>query len=128
MPAQPTVAAGSETIAVGTISVPNAESIVTASVLHVGQQIGNGSIVAQVAGRPVFAFAGSTPMYRSLGGGESGPDIAQLQQDLASIGYGITDSAASYGASTSAASPSSTSKTATRRRRRHSPGAATRLA
>jgi hypothetical protein len=42
-------------------------------------------------------------MYRSLAGGESGPDIAQLQQDLAGMGYGITDTAGSYGASTSAA-------------------------
>jgi hypothetical protein len=97
------VAAGSETITVGSISVPGAESVVTANVLHVGQRIGNGAVVAQVAGRPVLAFAGSTPMYRSLVGGESGPDIAQLQQDLASIGYGITDSARSYGTSTSAA-------------------------
>lgn len=97
------VAAGSETITVGSISVANAESIVTANVLHVGERIGNGSVVAQVAGRPVFAFAGNTPMYRSLAGGESGPDIAQLQQDLNSIGYGITDSSGSYGQSTSAA-------------------------
>jgi hypothetical protein len=97
------VAAGSETITIGSISVPNAESIVTASVLHVGERIGNGSVVAQVAGQPVFAFAGNTPMYRSLAGGESGPDIGQLQQDLTSIGYGITDSSGSYGPSTSAA-------------------------
>ena len=60
------VAAGSETITVGSISVPNAESIVTANVIHVGEPIANGTVVAQVAGRPVFAFAGSTPMYRSL--------------------------------------------------------------
>ena len=97
------VAAGSETITIGAISVPNAESIVTADVIHSGEQIGNGAVVAQVAGRPVFVFTGSTPMYRSLARGESGPDVAQLQQDLASIGYAITDSPGSYGASTSAA-------------------------
>jgi len=97
------VAAGGETVTVGAISVPGAESIVTANVLHVGERIGNGAVVAQVAGRPVLAFAGNTPMYRSLGGGESGPDIAQLQQDLAGIGYGIADNAGSYGPSTSAA-------------------------
>jgi hypothetical protein len=97
------VAAGSETITAGAISVPGAESIVTANVVHVGERIGNGAVVAQVAGRPVLAFAGSTPMYRSLAGGESGPDIAQLQKDLAGIGYGITDSTGSYGPSTSAA-------------------------
>jgi hypothetical protein len=97
------VAAGSETIAVGTISVPNAESIVTANVVRAGEQIGNGAVIAQVAGRPVFAFAGDTPMYRSIVSGESGPDIAQLQQDLAAIGYTITDSSGTYGPSTSAA-------------------------
>ena len=97
------VAAGIETITVGSINVPGAESIVTARVLHVGEQIGNGRVIAQVAGRPVFVFAGSTPMYRSLSAGESGPDIAQLQTDLASIGYTITDTSGSYGSSTSAA-------------------------
>jgi peptidoglycan hydrolase-like protein with peptidoglycan-binding domain len=97
------VAAGSETITVGAISVPNAQSVVTAHVIHVGEPIGNGAVVAQVAGRPVFVFAGGTPMYRSLQYGDSGPDIAQLQQDLASIGYTITDTSGTYGSSTSAA-------------------------
>ena len=97
------VAAGNETIAVGSISVPGAQSIVTANVVHVGRPIVNGSVVAQVAGRPVFAFAGKTPMYRSLASGETGPDVAQLQRDLASIGYTIDDTAGTYGPSTSAA-------------------------
>ncbi len=97
------VAAGSETVAIGSVSAPGAESIVTAGVLHVGQTVGNGTVVAQVAGRPVFAFGGSTPMYRTLMSGESGADIAQLQHDLGSLGYGITDTAGSYAASTSAA-------------------------
>ena len=97
------VAAGSETITVGSISVPGAQSIVTADVVRVGARLGNGSVVAQVAGRPVFAFAGKTPMYRSLASGDSGPDVAQLQHDLADIGYTITDTAGTYGPSTSAA-------------------------
>jgi Putative peptidoglycan binding domain len=97
------VAAGSETIAVGSISVPGAQSIVTANVVRVGRRLRNGSVVAQVAGRPVFAFAGQTPMYRSLASGDTGPDVAQLQRDLASIGYSITDTAGTYGPSTSAA-------------------------
>lgn len=97
------VAAGSETIAVGSISVPGAQSIVTAAVVHVGARIGNGSVVAQVAGRPVFAFAGQTPMYRSLASGATGPDVTELQHDLESLGYTISDTAGTYGASTSAA-------------------------
>jgi hypothetical protein len=97
------VAAGNETITVGSISVPGAQSIVTADVVHVGTRVGNGSVVAQVAGRPVFAFAGQTPMYRNLISGESGPDVTQLQHDLADIGYTITDTAGTYGSSTSAA-------------------------
>jgi hypothetical protein len=95
--------AGTETISVGSISVPNAESVVTANVVHVGQTIGNGTVVAQVAGQPAFVFAGSTPMYRSLQSGDSGADVAQLQHDLASIGYSISDTSGTYGASTSAA-------------------------
>ncbi len=97
------VAAGNETITVGSISVPGAQSIVTANVVHVGRRIVNGSVVAQVAGRPVFAFAGKTPMYRSLASGDTGPDVAQLQHDLESLGYTIDDTAGTYGPSTSAA-------------------------
>jgi peptidoglycan hydrolase-like protein with peptidoglycan-binding domain len=97
------VAAGSETISVGSIAVANAESVVTANVVHVGERIGNGAVVAQIAGQPVFVFAGDTPMYRSLSAGETGPDIAQLQRDLISIGYDITDTSGTYGASTSSA-------------------------
>ncbi len=95
--------AGTETVTVGSISVPNAQSVVTANVVHVGQTIGSGTVVAQVAGRPVFAFAGSTPMYRSLQSGDSGADIAQLQHDLAALGYSISDTSGTYGASTSGA-------------------------
>jgi hypothetical protein len=97
------VAAGSETITVGSISVPGAQSIVTADVVRVGARLRNGGVVAQVAGRPVFAFAGQTPMYRSLASGDTGPDVAQLQRDLAGIGYTVTDTAGTYGPSTSAA-------------------------
>lgn len=95
------VAAGSESITVGSISVPGAQAVVTAKVLAVGQRAGNGTVVAQVAGRPVFSFAGQTPMYRSLSAGDTGPDVLQLQHDLESIGYGIGDTAGTYGASTS---------------------------
>ena len=95
------VAAGSEAITVGTIDVPGAQSIVTAGVVAVGERISNGMIVAQVAGRPVFAFAGQTPMYRNLSSGDTGPDVSQLQHDLESLGYGIGDTAGTYGPSTS---------------------------
>jgi peptidoglycan hydrolase-like protein with peptidoglycan-binding domain len=97
------VAAGSETVTVGAISVAGAESVVTANVVHAGEEIGSGTVIAQVAGRPVFLFAGDTPMYRSFVSGESGPDVAQLQHDLAGLGYSITDTAGTYGPSTSAA-------------------------
>src|SRR5579872_3169891 len=97
------VAADTETIDVGSITVPNAESIVTADVVHVGETIGDGTVIAQVAGRPVFAFAGGTPMYRSLQYGDSGADVTELQQDLAALGYSIIDTSGTYGLSTSAA-------------------------
>jgi hypothetical protein len=72
-------------------------------VIHVGQTVGNGTVIAQVAGRPVFVFVGTTPMYRTLTAGEAGADIAQLQSDLSGIGFGITDTSGSYGDSTGAA-------------------------
>lgn len=46
-----------------------------------------GSVIVEVAGRPLFVFQGTVPAYRNLSEGESGTDVAQLQAGLQSLGY-----------------------------------------
>jgi Putative peptidoglycan binding domain len=52
-----------------------------------GQTISNGEQLAAVDGEPLFALAGRVPAWRDMTPGESGPDVAELQKALASLGY-----------------------------------------
>src|SRR6266702_4000905 len=69
----------------GSVNVPGAQPIVTARPPRVGSVVADGSVLAQVAGRPVFAMRGVTPMYRDLTIGDRGPDVGQLQDGLAAV-------------------------------------------
>jgi len=53
----------------------------------VGQTISNGEKVAEIDGEPLFALTGRVPAWRDITPGESGPDVAELQKALASLGY-----------------------------------------
>jgi peptidoglycan hydrolase-like protein with peptidoglycan-binding domain len=52
-----------------------------------GQRISNGEKLAEIDGEPLFALAGGVPAWRDITPGESGPDVAELQKALASLGY-----------------------------------------
>lgn len=52
-----------------------------------GQMISNGEQLAAIDGEPLFALAGQVPAWRDITPGESGPDVAELQRALASLGY-----------------------------------------
>ncbi len=84
----------------GPVSVPGAQPIVTAEPIRARAVVTNGSLVAQVAGRPIFTMIGSTPMYRDLTVGDHGPDVAQLQSDLADLGFPDYDAFGVFGHST----------------------------
>ena len=47
----------------------------------------NGEQLAELDGQPLFALTGTVPAWRDLTPGETGPDVAELQQALASLGY-----------------------------------------
>jgi peptidoglycan hydrolase-like protein with peptidoglycan-binding domain len=54
-----------------------------------GTVVAIGQSLYEVDGRPVIAVAGSRPFWRELRQGMSdGPDVAQLEQALADLGYG----------------------------------------
>ncbi len=50
-------------------------------------QLGEGAVAAAASGRPVFVLQGAEPMYRDLGPGAQGPDVQQLEEALARLGY-----------------------------------------
>jgi peptidoglycan hydrolase-like protein with peptidoglycan-binding domain len=54
-----------------------------------GAVVAVGQTLYEVDGRPVIAVAGSRPFWRDLAQGMTdGPDVAQLEQALADLGYG----------------------------------------
>jgi peptidoglycan hydrolase-like protein with peptidoglycan-binding domain len=80
-----------------------AEPIVTRIFLRPGDDVPPGRVILEVAGRPVFVFAGTVPAYRNLVPGESGEDVAQLQLALESLGFGVgADTSGVYGPGTAA--------------------------
>ena len=52
-----------------------------------GDTISDGEQLAEIDGQPLFALTGTVPAWRDLTPGETGPDVTELQQALASLGY-----------------------------------------
>jgi peptidoglycan hydrolase-like protein with peptidoglycan-binding domain len=52
-----------------------------------GQVISQGQVLYRVNDSPVVLLYGSTPAYRTLSAGVSGPDVAELNADLIALGY-----------------------------------------
>jgi peptidoglycan hydrolase-like protein with peptidoglycan-binding domain len=67
----------------------NAQPIVTRIFVRPGATVRAGSVILEVAGEPLFAFAGAVPAYRDLVPGESGADVAQLQAGLERLGLWV---------------------------------------
>jgi hypothetical protein len=69
-----------------------------------GQVIRQGHVLYRVNGRPVALLYGSTPAYRTLSAGASGPDVAELNADLVALGYAtssqLSRTSASFGSAT----------------------------
>jgi hypothetical protein len=66
-----------------------------------GDTIHNGEQLAELDGQPLFVLAGTVPAWRDLVPGESGPDVAELQDALGSLGYyDGGDTAGYFGAAT----------------------------
>jgi hypothetical protein len=72
-----------------------------------GQVISQGHVLYQVNDRPVVLLYGSTPAYRTLSAGASGPDVDELNADLVALGYAtraqLSPKYASFGLATTAA-------------------------
>jgi peptidoglycan hydrolase-like protein with peptidoglycan-binding domain len=72
-----------------------------------GQVIRQGHALYRVNDSPVVLLYGSTPAYRTLSAGASGPDVAQLNRDLVALGYAaraqLRSASAVFGPATTAA-------------------------
>ena len=77
--------------------------VVTGVPLRPGSAAGEGSLLVEVSGRPVFLLEGSVPAYRDLRPGLRGKDVAQLQAALARLGFGPGEYDGRFGPGTAAA-------------------------
>lgn len=68
--------------------VTGAGAVVTAVPLAKGATVAEGTVLAEVAGNPVYALVLDFPLYRDLTDGLQGPDVAQVQRALRRLGYG----------------------------------------
>lgn len=62
-------------------------AVLTAIRTRAGATVKAGDVVLAVSGRPLLAMPGAVPAYRDMRPGDSGNDIAQLQQALRSLGH-----------------------------------------
>jgi hypothetical protein len=53
----------------------------------VGQAVRQGQVLYAVSGDPVVLLYGTTPAYRDLAEGDTGPDVTELNTDLVKLGY-----------------------------------------
>jgi hypothetical protein len=72
-----------------------------------GQVISQGHVLYRVDNSPVVLLHGSTPAYRTLSAGATGPDVAELNADLVALGYvtrvQLRPTSASFGSATTTA-------------------------
>src|SRR5215472_12996 len=88
-PESDTTAGGTGSSAGGSAAGGGSSGSVYISRLDVaaGRAVSNGEKLAEIDGEPMFALAGRVPAWRDITPGESGPDVAELQKALASLGY-----------------------------------------
>ncbi len=70
-----------------TVSVVSPASGVVTAVPATGADLTRGSVLFAVDSQPVALLYGELPIWRSLSKGSSGPDVLQLETNLAALGY-----------------------------------------
>ncbi|MFI9330480.1 peptidoglycan-binding protein [Kitasatospora sp. NPDC052868] len=69
-----------------------------------GDAVNSGQLLAEVSGQPLFALNGPVPAYRDIKPGSSGPDVTELQDALAGLGYSLrSDDKGAFGPGTAQA-------------------------
>jgi hypothetical protein len=79
-------------------------AVVTAVATTPGAHVADGSLIAAVAGRPVFVMRGRIPAYSPMNFGSTGIEVTELQSGLQAAGFSVgSDTLGTYGAGTAAA-------------------------
>jgi hypothetical protein len=72
-----------------------------------GQVVSQGHVLYRVNDQPVLLLRGSTPAFRTLSAGLTGPDVTELNADLVALGYAtramLSPTSASFGPATTTA-------------------------
>lgn len=82
---------GAETTESASPSAYPEGGVVTAAPVARGALVRSPDVVSVINGSPVFAMAGSFPMYRDLTAGATGPDVQMVQDALRTAGLSIQD-------------------------------------
>ncbi len=64
-------------------------AVVTAVATAPGAHVGDGSLIAGVAGRPVFVLKGQIPAYSTMSYGSTGVEVTELQAGLEAAGFSV---------------------------------------
>ncbi len=62
-------------------------ALVVTSAPERGQELAEGEVAIEIAGRPVFVLVGAVPVYRDMRPQDSGPDVLQLEEALERLGH-----------------------------------------
>ncbi|MBP3036640.1 hypothetical protein J2M53_10305 [Arthrobacter sp. zg-ZUI100] len=81
------ISAGDSTSVVPSAALAATSPVVTAVPVSAGSSITPGTTVLEANGEPVFAMDWNFAPYRDITGGSRGPDVVQLQDTLAELGY-----------------------------------------
>ena len=71
----------------GSVGASAGAAQVVTKVPELDRQLVEGDVALEVSGRPVFVFQGALPTYRPLEPGTTGPDVQQLEEALARLGF-----------------------------------------
>lgn len=88
---------GGRTVEVTPGTTEGRQAVVTAVRVKAGSEVPSGSVVLEVAGRPLIALPGAAPAYRDLRPGMRGEDVRQLQAALKELGRDPGESNGTFG-------------------------------
>ena len=71
------------------LPLPEGRAVLTRAGVEKGDTLASGQVAAWVNDRPVIALRGAFPLFRDLGPGDTGSDVALVQQALTDLGYGL---------------------------------------
>ncbi|MBO0895831.1 peptidoglycan-binding domain-containing protein [Arthrobacter sunyaminii] len=81
------ISSGDSTPVVPSAALAATSPVITAVPVTAGSSISPGTTVLEANGEPVFAMDWNFAPYRNITGGSRGPDVVQLQNTLADLGY-----------------------------------------